>query len=271
MSPTIPAHENSRCPMVPVSVRISGEEVDGSDYGEVTGMLKWEYLQRIGRREIYLLLALLAVVSVVWGFIELADEVLEGDTQAFDVWVMQSLRKPGQPEAPIGPAWGFEVARDITGLGGIAVLTLVSVGVAGFLALARKWAAMAFILGATLTGLILSNGLKYAFARPRPEVVPNLVEVHTTSFPSGHSLMSAVVYLTLAALLMRLAHSFPLKLYLLGVAITLTVLVGASRVYLGAHYPTDVLGGWAVGFAWAALCWLLADFLRRRGAVRQEM
>src|SRR5205085_9940078 len=105
------------------------------------------------------------------------------------------------------------------------------------------------------------------FDRPRPSVVPHLSHVMTSSFPSGHSLLSAVVYLTLGSLLARLVGPPRLKLYFLGVAVLLSFLVGLSRVYLGVHYPTDVLAGWAAGLTWAVLCWLLARYLQHRGAV----
>jgi undecaprenyl-diphosphatase len=82
--------------------------------------------------------------------------------------------------------------------------------------------------------------------------------------------MSAVVYLTLGALLARLADQRRVKLYFLAVAALLTLLVGLSRVYLGVHYPTDVLAGWSAGLVWATLCWLAARSLQRRGAVERS-
>jgi undecaprenyl-diphosphatase len=118
---------------------------------------------------------------------------------------------------------------------------------------------------------LLSTLLKDVFDRPRPSVVPHLSYVATSSFPSGHSLMAAVVYLTLGSLLARLVQSARLKLYFLSVAVVLACLVGMSRVYLGVHYPTDVLAGWAAGLAWAVLCWLLARYLQQRGAVEKPM
>ncbi|MGN6642447.1 MAG: phosphatase PAP2 family protein, partial [Verrucomicrobiota bacterium] len=107
------------------------------------------------------------------------------------------------------------------------------------------------------------------YERPRPELVPPLVRVSSASFPSGHSLLSAVVYLTLCALLARLVQPMKLKLYILGAGIFVSFLVGVSRVYLGVHYPTDVLAGWTAGAVWAVICWLLADYLQRRGWVEK--
>jgi undecaprenyl-diphosphatase len=115
--------------------------------------------------------------------------------------------------------------------------------------------------------MLLSTLLKMGFDRPRPDLVPHGALVYTASFPSGHATLSAVVYLTLGALLARVQPRLVLKLYLLGLAILLTVMVGVSRVYLGVHWPTDVLAGWAVGAAWALLCWATALWLQRRGRV----
>jgi undecaprenyl-diphosphatase len=137
----------------------------------------------------------------------------------------------------------------------------------GHLLLARKPRAAAFV-GASVTGaLLLSLGLKHLFHRPRPDLVPHLSYVVSSSFPSGHSMLSAAVYLTLGALLARLQANFVLKAYVLLWALFLAFLIGVSRVYVGVHWPSDVLGGWAAGATWAALCWLLARRLQRRGEV----
>jgi undecaprenyl-diphosphatase len=149
------------------------------------------------------------------------------------------------------------------------VLVLVTLAVLGFLLLARKYHALLLLLGATLGGLLLNILLKSYYERPRPTVVPHLSDVRTPSFPSGHSMLSAVVYLTLGAMLARLVERRRLKLYFVAVALLLAFLVGVSRVYLGVHYPTDVLAGWAIGLAWAVLCWLVTQYLQRRGAVEK--
>jgi len=213
------------------------------------------------------LLSLLVVVAGVWGFVSLADYVLEGKTQAFDERMLIALRRPDNPAQPIGPTWLAEVGRDITALGGVAVLVLATTAVIGFLWLRRQFGMLTFVLIATLGGLGLGALLKAVFARPRPAIVPHLSQAYTSSFPSGHSLMSAVVYLTLGALVAAVVSQQRLKIYVLAVALSVTGLVGLSRVYMGVHYPTDVLAGWMTGLAWAALCWLAARWLQRRGAV----
>jgi undecaprenyl-diphosphatase len=228
-------------------------------------------LQSRSRQELWLLLAALVVVLGTWAFIKLADEVKEGATRSFDDWAIHALRRPDNPAIPIGPRWLPDVMRDITALGGFAILTLVIVGVSGFLLLRRKYHAMWLILIAVIGGELLSTGLKHLIGRPRPPAIGRLVDVHNPSFPSGHSMLSAIVYLTLGAVLARLITDWPSRIYCLIVALLITFLVGISRVYLGAHYPTDVLAGWTAGLVWAVLCWLVAQYLQRRGKIEQTI
>jgi len=221
-----------------------------------------------GREPFFLLIALIAVAAV-WGFVELADEVLEGETMALDKRVVRAMRQPADPAVPIGPVWLHEVGRDVTALGSLVILISFTAVVAGYLWLIRKTRTMIFLLVATSSGLIMTFTLKYAIGRPRPDVVPDLSHLATSSFPSGHSMLSAVVYLTLGAILSTILPRMRLKIYVLSVAILLTVAVGVSRVYLGVHYPTDVLAGWMAGLAWALLCWLIAHWLQNRGAAEK--
>jgi len=215
------------------------------------------------------LLASLLVVGGAWAFIAIADEVKEGGTQRFDDWAVRALRNANDPAIPIGPTWLPEVGRDLTALGGVAVLTLVILAVAGYLLLGEKYRAMWLVLGATVSGLILSVALKHVYERPRPHLVPYLSGTFTTSFPSGHSMLSAIVYLTLGTLLARVVEDRRIKFYFLAVALVLTFLVGVSRVYMGVHYPTDVLAGWSAGLAWALLWWLVARYLQHTGRLEK--
>ena len=225
----------------------------------------------IGSHELSVQLAFLVIVGSVWGFVKIADEVAEGETARFDIWAVKAMRRPGNPAEPIGPDWLAEVGRDMTALGGVAFLSLLTAAVIGFLWLRRMYAASLLVFVATLGGLGVSSTLKWLFDRPRPDVVPHLASVYTSSFPSGHSMLSATVFLTLGALLASFVEERRLKAYFLIVAAVLTVLVGISRVFLGVHYPTDVLAGWTAGMAWAVACWLIARLLQRRGAVEHDV
>lgn len=218
-------------------------------------------------REPLLLVVLLVLAISTWAFIALVDEVLEGDTQAFDKWVVRSMRRADDPAVPIGPGWLQEVGRDATALGGIAALLLFTTIVAGYLWLDGKTRMTLLLIISSLSGLLVSSALKHIISRPRPNIVPHLSIVYTSSFPSGHSMLSAVVYLTLGSLLATAIPRTSLKIYVLSVAVLLTIIVGISRIYLGVHYPTDVLAGWIAGLAWALLCWIIAQWLQRRKQV----
>jgi len=215
------------------------------------------------------LLIVLAILLGACGFIAVAMGVKAGVTRNIDEMLLRAPRDAGDPARTLGPAWLEEVARDLTAIGGIAALSLVAAAVSGYLLICRKDGALALLLAATLGGLLLSTLLKERFERPRPAVVPHKSLVMTSSFPSGHSLNSAVVYLTLGSLLAGLSRERRLKLYFFSVALLLTFLVGVSRVYMGVHYPTDVLAGWCAGLVWALLCGLVARRLRRRGLVER--
>jgi undecaprenyl-diphosphatase len=218
-----------------------------------------------------LLLALTLAVGGAWAFIEIADEVLEGDTQQFDNWAIRTLRTPTDLGRPLGPTWLHEVGRDVTALGGVFVLTLVTLGVAGYFLMVGKRHGMWLVLAATAGGLVTSTALKSAFDRERPDLVPHLSVVHTSSFPSGHAMLSAVVYLTLGVLLARLVPHRGVKIYFIIIAALLTGMVGVSRIYMGVHYPTDVLAGWTAGLVWASLCYAVARYLQIRGAVERDV
>jgi undecaprenyl-diphosphatase len=221
----------------------------------------------LGALEPRALLAWLVAAAAVWGFVELADEVLEGETRAVDERLLLMLRTTEDRSDPLGPSWVEELARDVTGLGSAGVLTIITLASAGVLALQRKRQLAVYVLVAVAGGTVVSTLLKLGFDRPRPDLVAHGQVVYTSSFPSGHSMISAVAFLTLGALLASGQTNLALRAYLIGLAGFLTVIVGVSRVYLGVHWPTDVLAGWTAGAAWALVCWAFAERLRRRGAV----
>jgi undecaprenyl-diphosphatase len=224
-------------------------------------------VQWIRRQEGIVLFTAFLVVVALYGFAELSAEMLEGDSKAFDEWVLRSLRDPGDPARPIGPPWVREAALELTVLGGRTVLVIVLLLTLGYLALDHKYGAMAFIVAAATGGGVLSLGMKELFARQRPDIVPHLVSAVSPSFPSGHSMVAVVIYLALGALLARFAARRRLRVYCVGAALLLSFLVGVTRMYVGVHYPTDVLAGWAAGLAWALVCWLVARYFQYRGRV----
>jgi undecaprenyl-diphosphatase len=204
-----------------------------------------------------------AALLLIFGF--MADEVMDGSTTALDQAIILSFRSGSDNlSGPIGPPWVREMARDITSLGSIAVLGIMSFVVVAYLILAKSRAAALLVLVAVLGGLALNSLLKIQFARPRPDLFIPAAKVFTASFPSGHAAYSAITYMTLAALLARTTESRRLRIYFVAVAVTLTFMIGISRVYLGVHYPTDVLAGWCVGSAWALLCWAIMTRLQHK-------
>jgi undecaprenyl-diphosphatase len=237
---------------------------------------RWDWRKRLARfkprdrGELTLLVGAVVFLLLVLTVIRLAGEVVEGETLNFDKRVLTALRSAADPSVPIGPPWLVSGALDITALGSATVLGLTVIAVAGFLVLQGMWRTGLFVAIASGGALVVNAGLKELFNRPRPDVVPHLREVMTMSFPSGHALTSAVVYLTLGALSMRIAERRLTKFYCMAMAMLVTGLVGASRVYLGVHYPTDVIAGWLIGFSWALLCWIVERALERRAGLKRE-
>jgi undecaprenyl-diphosphatase len=229
----------------------------------------FRFLSWLGAHEMTVLLALAGIVAGVWLFALLADEVVEGGTKAFDKKLLLVFRDKSS-HALLGPAAVQEAARDITSLGGFAVLALVTAVAAGFLALDGRKHMAFFLIGSVLGGQVVATLLKDLFQRPRPDLVPFSAYASGASFPSGHTMMSAVTYLTLGALLARSQARRRVKAYFLLVAIFLTFAVGVTRVYLGVHWPTDVLAGWTAGAVWALICWLTARKLQSRRTLERE-
>jgi undecaprenyl-diphosphatase len=235
-----------------------------SQFDPVTARRWWERWPV----EAEVLIALGLAAAGVLAFLLIGGTVLRGGFRELDEALLLALRNPADLTDPLGPAWFEELVRDMTALGSTGVLTLIVLAVAGYLYLSgSRGRAIAVILW-SVAGTVLSHVSKLGFARPRPELVPHGAEVFTLSFPSGHAMLSAVIYLTLGAMLAATQAERRIKSYILGFAVLLTLLVGTSRVYLGVHWPSDVLAGWALGAAWATLGWLV---FRRIGVRRPAL
>jgi len=221
----------------------------------------------LNKVEFPVLLAGLVIAGGLWGFEELMEIARATSPHAFDTEILLAFRQPGQPDNPIGPLWLQGAMRDITSLGSASVLTLITTATIVNLLLVRRPATALLVFIAVAGGQVLSTLLKHEVDRPRPDLVSHLVTEASLSFPSGHAMLSAITYLTLGSLAARFLPDRTSKIFVLGLAVLTTLLVGTSRVYLGVHWPSDVLAGWCAGFAWAMLCWLAARFLQRRKVV----
>ncbi len=221
----------------------------------------WRSIVRSWRAETWLLSSVLAIAGLLLVFGLIASEVMTGEPSAFDRSIILAFRNASDPSIPIGPPQLQEVARDITALGSHMVIGFVAVAAVAYLLLARMPATAGLVLIAVAGGAALNSVLKLGFGRPRPELVAPAVRVYTASFPSGHAALSAIAYLTLGALLARANPTRAMRIYFISIGVLLTVSVGISRVYLGVHYPTDVLAGWCIGAAWALACWAVVTLL----------
>ncbi len=218
------------------------------------------------RREPLVPLLILIVLGIIWAFIEIADEVREDETRRFDESVLLSMRESGDTADPIGSPRIEEMARDLTALGGFTLLsgvTITAIGVALFAGRPRLAGAG---LVSVLAGTWVMSLLKRGFDRPRPDLIEHGTLIHNASFPSGHSMMAAMVYLTLGILLARTQPKKRVRAFIVAISVVITLLVGVSRVYLGVHWPTDVFAGWMLGGAWAMLFWIVAIKLDPRSS-----
>jgi undecaprenyl-diphosphatase len=209
------------------------------------------------------LIGVASVAGAIWTFLKLADRMEDGTLERFDERVLLAFRPGDDLTNPIGPEWVEVAVRDVTALGGSSVLSLVTLSVIGYLFLTRRWRTAAFVLAAVVSGGGINLWLKESYARDRPALVPDIGPTYSASFPSGHTMMSTVTYMSLAALLARTQEKRRVRAYLVGVATLMSVMIGISRVYLAVHWPSDVLAGWAAGSVWALLGWSILRWLQR--------
>ncbi len=197
-------------------------------------------------------------------FIATALAVSNGMTAAIDRSLMLELREPANRSDPIGPSWFEEAAAEFTTLGGYTVIATFAIVAALGLVIVGQWRATVFLGASLISGVGVSTLAKQLFERSRPNLVDHLDTVTTWSFPSAHALFGMLAWLTMATVLARFVRNNKFRAYIVSVAATIGLLIGLSRIYLGVHWPSDVLAGWALGIAWAGTCWLTARGLGRR-------
>jgi undecaprenyl-diphosphatase len=213
------------------------------------------------------LLHLFFGAACAWLLVKTIPRIYKGRLEAIDHAMLRALRRPENLSVPIGPKWMPKAAKDVTALGSGTNLTIATGILAGFLCLNHRFRATGFLISSLGSGLLLCQSLKGFFSRRRPTVVPPLVHFDPASFPSGHSMGAALVYLTSGSIISRQVTGSLAKTYFLSMALVLSVIVGISRVYLGVHYPSDVLAGWAAGSLWSSACAQAARWLQHQGGV----
>lgn len=209
---------------------------------------------------------IILVSAGLLGFVKLTDIVMAGDTGGFDEAILLWFRNPLDLSDPAGPAWLEVVMRDMTALGGVLVLVMLVSFVAGYLYLRRHRLLALYVVISISAGTLVNTLLKEFIARPRPDIVPHATDAALSSFPSGHTMMSTMVYLTLGTLLAMSSDEIRVKRYFLFWSVLPVFLVGISRLYLGVHWPTDIIAGWVAGGIWALLCLLVG-----RKAIRSRL
>lgn len=221
-----------------------------------------ETLTASGTRHRAVVVSVSAITLCAGGFVAVAAAFESTWIQTIDENWLRAIRAA---ETTNGPSWTLTAARDLTALGSLWVMAPIVVSVCVFLALELRFVSLAWILGTTASGYGLSKALKVLFQRARPDLVPHLAPASGYSFPSGHSMVSAVVYFTLAFLITHSRCGRAHQIFALAIAFLVTGIVGTTRVYLGVHYPSDVLAGWLAGAAWATAGWLVATTTDRVG------
>lgn len=230
----------------------------------MTGWTLTDLVQGMKDRRAFVVPAIVLLIAGlgVFFFVDLAHEMAEGELRAIDQRIFLLLRTPEDVSDPRGPQWLEEAALEITAIGGYPLVTLSVTAVIGLLLVTKRFGPALYVFLSIVSGALVSTALKFYFERPRPQLVKHLDMVHTYSFPSGHALMTTLAYLTLAALVVRFFDDWRVRAYVIFAAVFVAFIVGVSRVYLGVHWPSDVLAGWALGTAWACLSSLVVSALQ---------
>jgi undecaprenyl-diphosphatase len=213
--------------------------------------------------------AIAAIVALVVGFIVLATRVFTSATESVDLALLQAFRSGQDLSDPLGPAWLERAVVNLSALGSVAVTVLFVAVAALYLVLDHRPRQAILLVAVTSAASIGITVLKMLFGRERPTVVDHIEVVGGLSFPSGHSVIAAVLYPTLGMLIASNLRDRALKVFVFVIAALLALLVGFSRVYLGVHYPSDVLGGWLLGLAFAIAAGMVIARLKEHNVVER--
>lgn len=178
--------------------------------------------------------------------------VLAGRTVPLDSTGLQIWRT-GAGLAPRGPGWLIEAVRDVTGMGGVVMRHVFAICAIAALLLLKLRREALVLAGTVMGGWVVNSALKALIGRERPTIVPHLTEAAGNSFPSGHSFNSAVVFIAIALAFAAMSPRRSVRWTIVGAAVGLTWLIAFSRVWLGVHFPSDVIAGWLGGASWAFL------------------
>jgi undecaprenyl-diphosphatase len=222
----------------------------------------WARLRALEART---LVAITLIVAALLAFLRLGDAVQAGRTLDIDQRIILALRDPANPGQPRGSFWTKDILHDLTALGGVAVLTLTVVVATIFLWANGRRRHAGVLLGTVLAATFAGQLVKGAYDRPRPDLVAYGDYFSQSSFPSGHGNIATVVWMTLALIVASLERTRTGKATALLVGGFISLTAGATRVYFGVHWPSDVLGGWLLGFAWTLVAWIALGPSRKPG------
>lgn len=222
------------------------------------------------RIEIALLAGWITAAAAFWAFLAIGGEMREGELTAFDRWILDALRYPGEPHRAVGPHWLSESMRDITALGGVTLLSVITV-LSVLMLLGHKRKEQALVMAIFVPLAQLSSGLfKNIYDRPRPSFAIFGDLPASMSFPSGHSTVATATYFLLAVIISSLEESRVMKALAFAFAGLLSLGIGFSRMYLGVHWPSDVIAGWCLGASWALIAAVVLRALNKHAAKSPE-
>ena len=228
-------------------------------------MWLWARLRALEART---LAAIMLIAAGLLAFLRLGDAVRAGRTLDLDRRIILALRDPANPAQPRGSFWTRDILHDLTALGGVGVLTLTVLVAVIFLWVNRRRRHAAVLLGVVAAATVAGELIKAAYNRPRPDLVAYGDYFSQSSFPSGHSNIATVVWMTLALIVASLERTRVGKATALVVGAFISLTAGGSRVYFGVHWPSDVLGGWILGSGWALVAWIVLGAWRKDPAIQ---